>query len=301
MGMTSVMLLLLAAAPQHDVRIPLASGESLQVHLSGPGAGDPVVMIPGLFGSAFGFRKVIPVLLRDGHGAIVVEPLAVGSSSRPAGADYSMSAQALRISAVLDSLGVRRAWVMAHSAGASIAFRLEAHRPDLVLGLLSIEGAAAESLATPGLRHAMRFAPLIRLLGGTRHIRQQVYAGLVTPSGNAAWINDTVVGAYTAGAARDLPGTLEALEQMARAREPNRLGPLLAGVACPVRLLIGTARRKGKISGSQIEQLRQALPQLAVDTVPGAGHYIHEEQPHQVAAAVARLKAGAVPSIDTVR
>src|SRR5438876_164671 len=87
--------------------VPVAPTESLFVETAGRGA--PVVLIPGLFGSAFGFRKLVPLLVSAGYRTIVIEPLGVGASARPEKANYSLTAQADRIAAVLDSLHVRNA------------------------------------------------------------------------------------------------------------------------------------------------------------------------------------------------
>src|SRR5205809_4094456 len=116
--------------------VPVAPAESLSVEATG--RGDPVVLIPGLFGSAFGFRKLVPLLAQAGYRAIVIEPLGIGSSARPEKANYSLTAQADRIAAVLDSLGVRGALLIAHSIGGSEAFRPAYRRPDLEKGPLSI-------------------------------------------------------------------------------------------------------------------------------------------------------------------
>ena len=58
------------------------------VVLEGERPGTPVVMIPGLFGGAYGFRKVIPLLLARGFHTIVIEPLGIGNSGRPTPADW---------------------------------------------------------------------------------------------------------------------------------------------------------------------------------------------------------------------
>src|SRR5439155_732546 len=129
------MLALLAdTADRHSFKVPVAATESLQVETSG--AGPPVVLIPGLFGSEFGFRKLVPLLNSAGYRTIVVEPLGIGSSGRPQRADYSLTAQAERIAGVLDSLAIRQAFVIAHSLGGAEAFRLAYRRPDLVRGLI---------------------------------------------------------------------------------------------------------------------------------------------------------------------
>jgi pimeloyl-ACP methyl ester carboxylesterase len=216
----------------------------------------------------------------------VVEPLGIGSSARPADGDYSLTAQADRIAAVLDTLALRDVIVVAHSLGASMAYRLAYRRPDLVRAIVSLEGGPAEAAATPSFRRAMRFAPWIKWFGGIRRIRSKIHSSLVAASGDTSWVNDSVVDAYTAGAAADLDGTLKAFVQMAHARESERLAPHLGAIHCPVRLLLGTAPHQGGVPPGDVDELRAGLPSLAIDSVPGSGHYIYEEQPDAVVAAV---------------
>ena len=160
--------LFLAATDSTSLALRVAPAETLHVVVAG--AGEPVVLLPGLFGSAYGFRKVEPLLRAAGYRTIVIEPLGVGSSGRPERADYSLTAQADRIAAALDSLGVAHAIIVAHSLGASMAYRLAYRRPDLVRGLVSLDGGPAEAAATPAFRRAMRFAPWIKLFGGVNAV-----------------------------------------------------------------------------------------------------------------------------------
>ena len=250
------------------------------------GRGQPVVLIPGLFGSRFGFRHVVPLLADAGYRVIVVEPLGLGASARPERGDYSLTAQADRIAAVLDTIGVHDAVVVAHSLGASMAFRLAYRRPDLVRAIVSLEGGPAEAAATPSFRRAMRFAPLIKWFGGIRRIRGKIRSSLRAASGDTSWVTDSVVDAYTAGAAADLDGTLKAFLRMAEARERERLAPHLGAIHCPVRLLLGTAPHEGGVPSGDVAELRALLPSLAIDSVRGSGHYIYEEQPKAVLDAV---------------
>src|SRR5437870_5682571 len=225
--------------------VVLSPAESLQVTVTGAAAGKPVVLVPGLFGSAFTYRNVIPRLTAAGYRAIVIEPLGVGGSGRPERADYSLTAQADRLAATLDRLGVTRAMVVAHSTSASMAYRLAYRRPDLVRGIVSIEGGPVEVLATSGMRRAMELAPWIKLFGGVRLVRKAIRKNIVAVSGDASWVSDSVVDGYTVGAARDLDGTLKAVIAMARARERDRLRPHLSEIACPVLLLLHGARHDG--------------------------------------------------------
>src|SRR2546426_7048592 len=65
-----------------ELRVSVAPAESLSVTVAGQGT--PVVLIPGLFGSAFAYRTLVPQLTAAGHQAIVIEPLGIGGSARPA-------------------------------------------------------------------------------------------------------------------------------------------------------------------------------------------------------------------------
>jgi len=284
-----VALFLLAADSTAELRVPVARAESLQVSVTGHG--QPVVLIPGLFGSRFGFRHVVPLLAGAGYRVIVIEPLGIGSSARPEDGDYSLTAQADRIAAVLDTLAVRDAVIVAHSLGASMAYRLAYRRPELVHAIVSLEGGPAEAAATPSFRRAMRFAPWIKWFGGIRRIRKAIRSGLVAASGDTSWVTDSVVDAYTAGAAADLDGTLKAFLRMAEARERDQLAPHLGAIRCPVRLLLGTAAHEGGVPPGAVDELRAGLPSLAVDSVPGSGHYIYEEQPGAVVLAVERVES----------
>ncbi|HWC75217.1 MAG TPA: alpha/beta hydrolase [Gemmatimonadales bacterium] len=273
------------------LRISVAAAETLAVTISGADAGKPLVLIPGLFGSQFGFRKIVPPLNADGYRTIIIEPLGIGASSRAPRADYSLTAQADRIARVLDALHVDSALVVAHALGAAMALRLAYQRPDLVRGLVALDGDASETAVTPAFRQTLRLIPWIRLFGGMKLIRKKTRENLVASSGDTTWVTDDVVAEYTAGTARDLDGTLKAYVAMANAKERDRLAPHLAEVLCPVRLVVGGAPHAGSMGDADVTLLQRSLRALAIDSIAGAGHYLHEERPDVVVEAVARLEA----------
>jgi pimeloyl-ACP methyl ester carboxylesterase len=279
-------LLWLAAGPGSQ-RIVVAPAESL--HVSVEGAGTPVVLVPGMLGSGFAYRKLVPLLVAEGYETVVIEPLGIGGSSRPERANYSLTAQSDRIAAVLDTLGLTHVIMVAHTLGASMVYRLAVHRPDLVGAVLSLDGGPAEAAATPGFRRAMAFAPWIKLFGGVRLIRGRIHKSLLAASGDTSWVTDSVVDGYVADAKADLDGTLKAYLGMAHAREPERLAPELERIHCPVRLLMGGAPHHGGISSPEVDELRQDLTSFTIETVPHAGLFLQEERPDVVAVAVTQL------------
>ena len=267
--------------------ITVAAGEVVRV--TSTGTGTPVVLVPGLFGSAFGYRKLVGPLQERGYRVIIVEPLGTGTSAYPKGANYSLTAQADRIASVLDTLGVTHALVVAHSVGVSMALRLSYRRPELVRGVLAIDGGPVEAAATPTLQHAMKFAVFLKLFMGHGTLRRKVRHTMVENSGDTTWISDSVVQGYTAGPGRDLHRTIDALHAMARSHEPALLSAHLAQIRVPVRLLVGTAPHGTAITPDEVSELKRAIPDFGVDSIPGSGQFIHEEQPAVVLAAVARL------------
>jgi pimeloyl-ACP methyl ester carboxylesterase len=272
--------------------VVVAPAETMHVE-AWAGAGRPIAVVPGLFGAAFTFRKVVPMLAAQGFRPIIIEPLGTGFSSRPPKADYSLAAQSHRLAAVLDSLSSGPVIVLAHSLGAAMAFRLAVDRPDLVRGIVSLEGGPTEEATTPMFRSAMRYVPWVKLLGGISLIRRKIRTMLLDSSGDRSWVTDGVVMGYTLGEARDFDATLRAFMAMSRAREPAKLAPRLGDIACPVTLVVGTARHDGDVPPREVALLNKTILSFTVDSQPGAGHYLQEERPAAVVSAVERLAAKA--------
>jgi len=283
-----MLTLLTAPADSTVVRdVEVAEGEVLRV--TSVGVGQPVVLIPGIFGAAFGYRRITGPLVARGYRTIVVEPLGYGWSSHPKKADYSFTAQSLRVAQALDKVGVKNALFVAQSSGAAIAFRLAIQRPDLIRGLLSIDGGPAESAATPGMKKAFKFGGLVKLAVDESKLRHDVRREIVKNSGDTTWVTDAVIRGYTAGQTADLNGSIDAFHQMSKSKERASLADQLDQCEVPVRLLVGTVEHPAGVTEEQHELLSEKLPDFKADSVRGSGQYIQEEQPAAVLAAVARL------------
>lgn len=289
MNATLLFLMTIGLTGGDSLRIPLAPSESLHVVVAGNGA--PVVLIPGLVGTAFSYRHLVDGLAADGWQAIAIEPLGMGGSSRPKRADYSLTAQADRIAAVLDTLRVDAAVIVAHSVSASIALRLAYRHPHRVRAVVSIEGGVAESTTGPGFRRLMDFAPVLRLLG-SGFMEGFVVREMKAASADTSWIDEEVVRGYMAGARNDIGAALRAYRAISRAEEPERLADRLAEIRAPVVLLLGDTPHKGAPADDEIALLEERLPALTIQRVADAGHYIHEERPGVVLAALARFGNG---------
>jgi pimeloyl-ACP methyl ester carboxylesterase len=272
--------------------IEVAPGEIL--HTTVTGSGEPVVLIPGIFGGAFGYRKIVGPLVARGYRCIVIEPLGYGRSSYPERADYSFTAQTERVGRALDSLGVRNALFIANSTGASIALRLAIANPELVRGILSIDGGPAESAGTPGMKKAFRMGGFItKLAVSESKLRHDVRAEILKNSGDTSWVTKKVIREYTAGQAADVDGAIDALRSMSKSKETTSLHDQLDDIQVPVRLLVGGVPHPSGVKQDERDMLAARIPDFELDSVPGSGQYVHEEQPEAVLRALGDLDQAA--------
>jgi len=305
----NILMLLLAIDSTSIARVAVAPRESLTVQstiATSPredSTAAPIVFLPGLLGGNFGFRRLTPLLTASGHSTFAIEPLGVGSSSHPDGGDYSLDAQADRVNAVLDTLGVSDAIIVGSNFGAAVALRLAYRHPERVAAVVLIEGGPVDRSSTGGASLAFRLAPVLKLFGARGMARRHIADALRKYSADPAWITDEVVEAYARPIVQDLGGAARVLNAMQRAAVPSPLAENLWRVRQPVRLLVGAAKRQGGIEPSEIAVLHDGLADFASDTVANSGVYVHEERPDAVVHTILALADGrrhaVVSALDT--
>jgi pimeloyl-ACP methyl ester carboxylesterase len=319
--MIAMLLLVLAADSASTVRrIPLAPRETLTVTIAAPaplpsatalaadapievpgleslvashttlaGASIPVVLLPGLLGGAYGYRNVAPAMAAAGHATYIIELLGTGSSSHPGDGDYSLDAQADRVAATLDSLGVGRAVITGSNFGASVALRVAYRRPEHAAAVLLLDGGPVDRSYTQGVSAAMKLGPLIKIFGGRGTATRRIRDALIESSADAAWVTRDVVREYARPIIHDLGATADVMNAMRRAPVNSRLADNLERIAQPVRLMIGAANRDHGIRSEEVALLGERLRSFATDSVAGSGVYLAEERPDAVAAGLVAL------------
>lgn len=297
--MTAISTFAAVGFPSHPTSNALwplarASAESLSVTIRAPGVATriglaTVVIIPGPLGSAFSMRHVTSALAARGVRSIVIDPLGMGSSSRPAQADYSLARQAERIAHVLDTLHVSRAVLVGHGTGASVALRLAALRPNLVAGILSISGGPVDRQGTRGVKLALSFSRLIDTPPGRMLARRQFRGAMREQSFDDAWCTADALHAYLAPVERDVKVYLRALYAMSTAIEPSPIAVALTHVRAPLIVIVGAMRTPSTPTDAQLALLVNTLPTVRVDTVERSGTMQHEERPVEVAERILAL------------
>ena len=120
------------------------------IHYIESGAGEPMIMIHGWLCWGAYWKKIIP-LVKDNYHVYAPDLLGHGISDKPLGKEvsYGTDAQAQRIIAFMNALGIKKAYLVGHSMGGEIAAKVALAAPDRVKGLVLISAAGMEK--TPKL------------------------------------------------------------------------------------------------------------------------------------------------------
>jgi pimeloyl-ACP methyl ester carboxylesterase len=102
------------------------------------GAGPAVVMIHGLGGNLLHLDYALAGRLAGEFRLILVDRAGSGYSTRAAGADASLTAQAAAIAKLIGTLGLTRPLLVGHSLGGAVSLALALDHPDCVGGLALI-------------------------------------------------------------------------------------------------------------------------------------------------------------------
>jgi pimeloyl-ACP methyl ester carboxylesterase len=106
-----------------------------RLHYLHAGTGAPVFLIHGLVGSSENWRNNIDALVQNAS-VYAIDWLNLGESQPIEGLDSSLRANANRIVAAMDSLGLAQADIVGHSYGGAIALMLAAQHPRRVRRLI---------------------------------------------------------------------------------------------------------------------------------------------------------------------
>src|SRR5918997_3038179 len=244
------------------------------------GEGPPVILVHGTPMRSYLWRNVVPALV-ESHSVYVYDLLGYGESEKREGQDVSIPAQSRVLGELVEAWGLEEPAIAGHDIGGGIVLR--AHL---------LEGVAFERIAV--LDPVVRAPWLSRPMSTTWHVREYPEAYRAMPDHLfeaflSAYLGETnsrlgeeAFEAYLAPW-RGEEGRRAFVRQALQSEEQHtgELVPLLGSIEVPVRIVWG--EEDGWLDPSQAPRLREEIPNSELWTIPGAGHFVMEDAPEEVA------------------
>ncbi len=272
----------LAGFSHRDVEV-----DGVRLHYLIGGRGPAVVLLHGFPETWWTWRQVMPLLART-HTVIAPDSRGVGCSSlAPAG--YDTQTLARDVHELVRSLGLPRVALMGHDLGGWVAYAYARQYRDevshLVLSGAAIPGFGLERLLDfrvpgQGLAHLVFFAqPRVPELLISGREREYFASFTASPQMQRSGALDLYARSYAR------PGRLTAALGQYRAlytdATDNRRGAG-APLSMPTLALAGVGETQ-----LSADSLRQVATNVSEVAIPGAGHYLQEEHPAELAQALA--------------
>ena len=268
--------------------------DGLRVHVMEQGEGRPVLLFHGNPTWGYLYRRVAAELVDEPLRLIMPDLVGLGFSDRPhQAADHTLENHSHWMASVLGELDLSKA-VVVQDWGGAIGVHSAGQHPGLMTGLVVLntmlspprEGFKsttfhkvfrtgfrqfATSLGLP--QNYLRFAQ-----GDRKSISGVVQKSYSYPLKTAQGGSDAV-----AGLVRMVPDTL----QHSSVKESTEVAALVEKFSGPSAIVWG---QKDPVLGKVLNRIKRALPDAEV-TITDAGHFLQEEVPVEIAAAIKSVVA----------
>jgi pimeloyl-ACP methyl ester carboxylesterase len=250
------------------------------------GAGEPLVLLHGLFTSSHLWAGVV-ACLPLGHRTVILDHLGHGRSDPPPpDAALGIAGHADRTLALLDALGVRRACLVGHGLGAEVAQAIAIAHPTRVTRLALINAGALgteRALAGRLMRALIPSAgalPGPLLLGA---LRRRLAAGYLDADRGARAI-DHYLRPFAGPAGRDIVvAQLNALAD----EDDGALADGLFQIAVPT--IVATGDADPIATPAVAETLGARIAGATVESIGHGGHYAPDESPEHTMRTIRHL------------
>jgi pimeloyl-ACP methyl ester carboxylesterase len=256
-------------------RIVDMPGGDLQVREDGPPDAPAVVMLHGFACSLHWWDQMTPALARD-HRVIRFDLLGHGGSEKPK-KGYGMESQARLVAGALDRLGVRRAAVVGHSMGGSVATALAEQRPALVESIVILDSPSKSGDAELPFTARLGFVPVLG-----QAIRRVVPDSMIRDGLESAFANGFDVPDRFIDDFRDMTYTSYDDSHRASAdySDESGLAERLADESLPLLVIFGS---QDELVDPESAQGYRTVPGARIVALDGVGHSPHVERPDATA------------------
>lgn len=242
------------------------------------GAGPPLLLLHGLLGGSFCWRRNMEALSQC-HTVYAVDLPGHGESNAPCHLDCSMPAQAGRISALLEHLKLEKVDVVGCSWGGAIAMFLAARNAKVRSLVLAAPVNPWSNFGAGRIRFLIgrmgsAFLRTIWPVSGTLY-----RIALARMYGDPRRLMSATVEGYRSVVMR--PGRVNNILNTLRSweKDVNTLRTEIPKIKARSLLIWGT--RDGAVDVRSAEALKQVLPQCQLKIIQGAGHLPFEETPEE--------------------
>ncbi len=250
------------------------------------GEGPPVVLVHGTPSRASLWRGVVGRLA--GHHAVYVyDLLGFGESERYEGQDVSIAAQGRVLAELVEAWGLEKPAVAGHDIGGGIVLRAHLLKGVPFQKISLLDAVVLTPWGTPALGHVKEH------LGAYRTMPPGVFEAYVSARLGEATNRPMDGEAFEAYLSqwRGPEGQAAYLRKDAALveRDTAEVEPLLGDIRAPVEVVWGG--EDGWLDPSQAQALARKIPGSGLRLVPGAGHFVMEDAPAEVAGILAEFFA----------
>ncbi len=256
----------------------MGAGLRLRVVERGDVNAPPVLLLHGWACTAYSFAELFEPLAAAGHRVIAIEMPGHGLSDKPLDERvYTALAMCDAVEQAMQSLGLARTDIVAHSMGTAIALELARRMPSMVgrmvliapLGLDRIRVTAIAHVVSPGMM--LRLMPAVVPRAVVKAVLHAVYGRRRPPT-------ERDVDAYWAPSA--FPDYGFAMIALLREFEWSAWpAARLAAIAAPTLLLCG--QRDRLVRHNTVARSAQAMPNARLLVLPDVGHVPLAEAPEE--------------------
>jgi len=278
-------------AEQPDAPAPSAKVEIGVIEAGKYGhGGQPLILIPGLAGGAWSWAGMIPRLSAAHEVYALTLPGFSGRAAAPAPLIDTVVAD---IAKLIRDNRLDRPVLVGHSLGAFIAYRVAIEHPSLVGGVVALDGYPVFSpMADADAPDRRVVADRLAKELARGKTAQEFYAAIGTFL--AARMNDPErASAMTGLAALSDP---ESVAQYIMEMLPADLRPELGKIQVPILALVAVDSYKKGMTDTEMRAFYSRVfanaPQASIVLVHGARHFIEEDQPEVIGAAIESFLAG---------
>jgi haloalkane dehalogenase len=280
--------------PDNNIRYSMDVGNGETMHVTESGQGFPVLMLHGNPTWGFLYRRVMERLSGEEIRCIAPDLIGLGFSSKPGEMrQHTLANHAQWLGSLIDQLDLEGLVFVGQDWGGPIGLRALADRAHLLKGLVILNTAIAPP--KPGFRptafHKFSQMPVVstiafRMFGFPQGILHRTQGNPASISGNTARAYQYPLRKFKDNAAPLALARMVPNDLAHPSVEPLRKCQVLAeSFKGPAEIVWGD---KDPILGRVFKRVQMLLPNAGV-TRTQAGHFLQEEVPDEIAAAIRKV------------